>query len=424
MQKRRLGRNGPEVSALGLGCMGMSHLYGPADDAESVATIHAALDAGISYLDTGDFYGMGHNEMVVRRALEGRRDKAFIAVKFGAMRDPSGAFIGYDARPIAVKNFLAYTLKRLGTDYVDLYMPARDRPDGADRGHGRRHRRHGQGRLCAPSRPVRGVGRDGPARLRRTSGRGAPDRIRARQPRHRGRDPAGAPRPRRLGHGLWRLEPRPAQRAHQGRGGADAPHDIRRHYPRFAQDNLAANLRLVAALEAVARDLGATPTQLAFAWVLSRGDDIVPLIGARRRDQLEEALAAADTRAERGRSQAHRGGGAGRRRRRRPLRAGRHGPARQREAGGMNGRAPSPRRSAPSWRCSPAWRPHPAAAVEVRDIYKAETIVTGTGAAERLRGFRETLAEVMVKASGDATLLGSERLARVYRSRGGFRQIL
>jgi aryl-alcohol dehydrogenase-like predicted oxidoreductase len=121
MQKRRLGASGHALSAIGLGCMGMSDFYGPADRAESLATIHASLDAGITFLDTGDFYGTGHNELLLHEALEGRRrDDTFIAVKFGAMRSPDGGFIGIDCRPVAVKNFLAYTLRRLGTDYVDL----------------------------------------------------------------------------------------------------------------------------------------------------------------------------------------------------------------------------------------------------------------------------------------------------------------
>src|ERR1700742_2558485 len=128
MQKRQLGRNGPSVSALGLGCMGFSGGYGPVDDAESIATVQAALDAGVNYLDTGDFYGAGQNEMLLGQALKDRRDKAFIAVKFGALRGADGAWLGNDCRPAAVKNFLAYTLKRLGTDYVDLYQPARVDP--------------------------------------------------------------------------------------------------------------------------------------------------------------------------------------------------------------------------------------------------------------------------------------------------------
>lgn len=126
MNHRKLGTAGPEVSAIGLGCMGMSDLYGPSDRGESIATIHAALDAGITLLDTGDFYGMGHNEMLIREALAGRdRTGVVISVKFGALRDPAGNWSGYDARPLAVKNFLAYSLRRLGTDYIDIYRPSR-----------------------------------------------------------------------------------------------------------------------------------------------------------------------------------------------------------------------------------------------------------------------------------------------------------
>jgi len=126
MRTRTLGQSGPALSLIGLGCMGMSDFYGLADAAESIATIHAALEAGITLLDTGDFYGMGHNELLLRDALKGgKRDRVFLQVKFGAQRDPAGAFLGYDARPAAVKTALAYTLRRLGTDHVDLYQPAR-----------------------------------------------------------------------------------------------------------------------------------------------------------------------------------------------------------------------------------------------------------------------------------------------------------
>jgi aryl-alcohol dehydrogenase-like predicted oxidoreductase len=126
METRQLGLTGPKVSAIGLGCMGMSDLYGPADEAESIGTVKAALDAGITLLDTGDFYGMGHNELLLREALRGRpREQVVLSVKFGALRDPAGGWIGVDCRPAAVKNFLAYTLRRLGTAYVDIYRPAR-----------------------------------------------------------------------------------------------------------------------------------------------------------------------------------------------------------------------------------------------------------------------------------------------------------
>ncbi|HVW67448.1 MAG TPA: aldo/keto reductase, partial [Steroidobacteraceae bacterium] len=126
MQRLNLGKAGPTVSALGLGCMGMSGTYGPADRAESIATVHAALDSGLTLLDTGDFYGMGHNELLIREALAGRRrDELLLSVKFGALRDPAQGWLGYDSRPAAVKNFLAYSLQRLGVDYIDIYRPAR-----------------------------------------------------------------------------------------------------------------------------------------------------------------------------------------------------------------------------------------------------------------------------------------------------------
>jgi aryl-alcohol dehydrogenase-like predicted oxidoreductase len=128
MITRRLGAGGPEVSAIGLGCMGMSGMYGPADENESIATIHEALERGVNLLDTGDFYGMGHNEMLIGRAIQGRRERVLLSVKFGAMRGPNGAWVGVDTRPAAVKNFLAYTLRRLGVDYVDIYRPSRVDP--------------------------------------------------------------------------------------------------------------------------------------------------------------------------------------------------------------------------------------------------------------------------------------------------------
>src|SRR6202023_2543826 len=161
MQKIQLGRNGPMVSAFGLGCMGMSGGYGPADEKECIATVHAALEAGITMIDTGDFYGMGQNEMLIREALKGgKRERAFIAVKYGSMRGPDLRILGDDGRPNATKNYLAYSLRRLGTTHGHLYPPSRVAPAGpprsrgAVRGSDRRHRRHGEGRLCAPHRRV------------------------------------------------------------------------------------------------------------------------------------------------------------------------------------------------------------------------------------------------------------------------------
>ena len=168
MQQIKLGRNGPTVSAFGLGCMGMSGGYGPADDKECIATIHAALEAGITMIDTGDFYGMGHNEMLIREALKGgKRERAFIAVKFGSMRGPDGRSSATTRGRKRPRIFSAYSLRRLGTDYVDLYQPSRVDPAGADRGHHRRHRRHGEGRLRAPYRRLGSLGQDDAARRRR-----------------------------------------------------------------------------------------------------------------------------------------------------------------------------------------------------------------------------------------------------------------
>src|SRR4030042_1841485 len=130
MKLRRLGDVGPEVSAVGLGCMGMSDFYGPADEKESLETLREALEAGITLFDTGDFYGAGHNEMLIREALRGRnRDQVLLSVKFGALRSPAGAFLGFDGRPLAVKNFISYSLKRLGTEYIDIYRPSRIDPN-------------------------------------------------------------------------------------------------------------------------------------------------------------------------------------------------------------------------------------------------------------------------------------------------------
>ncbi len=286
-----LGRGGPVVSRAGLGLMGMSGIYGPADDQESIATIHAALDAGITLLDTGDFYGMGHNELLLRDALRGRpRDSVFIQVKFGGQRDPSGAFVGHDASPAAVKNSLAYTLTRLGTDYVDLYQPARLDPrvpiedtvgaiaEMVDAGYVRHI----------------GLSEMGADTIRRAH---AVHPIAALQIEYslmsRGIEAKILPTVRELGisvtaYGIL-------SRGLLSSGTARlAPGDPRARFPRFRDQNLAANLELLAALEAIADAHGATAAQLAIAWVASRGTDIIPLIGTKRRDRLAEALAALD----------------------------------------------------------------------------------------------------------------------------------
>jgi aryl-alcohol dehydrogenase-like predicted oxidoreductase len=294
MQNRRLGATGPVVSALGLGCMGMSGMYGPTERSESIATIHAALDADVTLLDTGDFYGMGHNEMLIGEALRGtaRRDQAQVSVKFGALRDPAGGWSGYDGRPAAVKNFLAYSLQRLGLDHIDIYRLAR----------------------LDPAVPIED-----------TVGAIA-DMVKAGYVRHIGLSEVGAatigraasvhpicdlqieyslisrgieetilPACRSLGIGVtaygvlsrglisgnWRKDEAP-------------PGDFRRHAPRFQGENADRNLALVEALRIIANVKGVSVAQIAIAWVAAQGNDIVPLVGSRRRPQLDEAVGALD----------------------------------------------------------------------------------------------------------------------------------
>ena len=289
---RRLGKSGPQVSALGLGCMAFSGLYRPADDSESEATVKAALDAGIDLFDTGDFYGSGHNEMLLARALHGvPRDKYLLSVKFGAQRSPDGHFIGYDASPNAVKTALSYSLKRLNTDFIDIYRPAR---------------------------------LDAKVPIEDTVGAVA-DMIKAGYVRYLGLSEVGAATVRRaqavhpvcdlqieyslMSRGVER-QILPAlrelgiavtaygilSRGLIGGAASAAGAGIRTRMPRFLGDNLKHNLALVAKLEALARDKGVTIPRLAAAWVLSRGDDIVPLLGARTRAQLADLIGANELR--------------------------------------------------------------------------------------------------------------------------------
>jgi aryl-alcohol dehydrogenase-like predicted oxidoreductase len=286
-----LGRGGPVVSRAGLGLMGMSGIYGQADDQESLATIHAAVDAGITLLDTGDFYGMGHNELLLRDALRDiPRESVFIQVKFGGQRDPSGAFVGHDASPNAVKNSLAYTLTRLGTDYVDLYQPARLDPRVP---------------IEETAGAIAEMIKAGYVRYLGLSEMGA-DTIRRAHAVHpvaalqieyslmsRGIEARILPTVRELGisvtaYGIL-------SRGLLSSGTARlAPGDPRARFPRFSDENHARNLELLAALEAIADAHGVTAAQLAIAWVASRGDDIIPLIGTKRRDRLAEARQALD----------------------------------------------------------------------------------------------------------------------------------
>jgi aryl-alcohol dehydrogenase-like predicted oxidoreductase len=292
METRQLGATGPEVSALGLGCMGMSGMYGPADREEAIATIHGALDAGITLFDTGDFYGMGHNELLVGDALrDADREQVVISVKFGAQRDPSGAWLGYDARPAAVKTALAYSLNRLGTDYVDVYRPARLDPAvpieetvGAigeliDAGYVRHVGLSEVGaetiRRAHATRPVADLQIE-----YSLISRGLEDEI--------------LPTCRELGIAItaYGVLSRGLISGHWSRERSAAPNDFRAHAPRFSGENLDRNLQLVDTLSELAAAKGISVAQLAIAWVLARGDDIVPLVGARRRDRLEEALGA------------------------------------------------------------------------------------------------------------------------------------
>lgn len=291
--QRRLGATGPVVSALGLGCMGMSSaVYGPADRGEGIATIHAALDAGVTLLDTGDFYGMGDNEMLIRDALAGRRrEDVVLSVKFGAMRGPDGAFIGFDGRPQAVKTSLAYTLKRLGTDYVDIYRPARLDPAvpiedtvGAV-----------ADMIAAGWVRHIGLSEVGAETLKRAA---AVHPIADLQIEYalisRGIEAKILPTCRTLGIGItaYGVLARGLISGHWSKQKAAAEDDFRTTTPRFRGENLDRNLALVEALRIVAEGRGMTPAQAAIAWVLSRGDDIVPIVGARTRPRLAEALGA------------------------------------------------------------------------------------------------------------------------------------
>ncbi len=291
MSYRRIGSSGPEASSLGLGCMGMSDFYGPSARDESIATIHAALDTGITLLDTGDFYGMGHNELLIREALAAHaRERVLISVKFGALRDPSGAWSGYDSRPAAVKNFLAYSLRRLGVDYIDIYRPARLDP-------------------AVPIEDTVGTVADlikaGYVRHVGLSEVGAATLRRARAVHpicdlqieyslvSRGIEGEILPACRELGIGItaYGVLSRGLISGHwsKQRSGESG---FRAISPRFQGENLENNLRLVERLRAVASDIGCTVAQVAIAWVAAQGADIIPLVGARRRDQLAEALGA------------------------------------------------------------------------------------------------------------------------------------
>jgi aryl-alcohol dehydrogenase-like predicted oxidoreductase len=292
MITRSLGKNGPEVSAIGPGVHGMSDLYGPADRGESIATIHAALDAGITLLDTGDYHGMGHNELLIGEALRGRdRDAVLISVKFGSLRAPDGAFLGFDGRPATVKTALSYTLRRLDTDHVDVYRPGRVDPAVPI------EETVGAIAEMVEAGYVRYVGLSeaGAETVRRADSVHAVGDLQIEYSLlSRGIEDDILPACRELGVGItaYGVLTRGLLSGHWSRDRAVAPGDIRSRHPRFSVQNVERNLELVEALRAVAEGRGATVAQVAIAWVLSRGDDIVPLVGARRRDRLTEALGA------------------------------------------------------------------------------------------------------------------------------------
>ena len=291
IRHRKLGATGPEVFPIALGCMGMSGVYGPAEEPESLATIHAAIDAGVNLIDTGDFYGMGDNEMLLSKALRFFREQVLISVKFGAQRGPDGSWIGYDARPAAVKTALAYSLKRLGVSYIDIYRPAR----------------------LDPNVPIED-----------TVGAIA-DMIKAGYVRHVGLSEVGPETIRRAAkiHPIvdlqieYSLISRSAEskifpalnelgisttaygvlsRGLLSGSRIAGSGDIRNRFPRFNAQNLAQNQNLVARIRQIASGKGITQSQLAIAWVLAKGDSIIPVIGARTRTQLSESLAALDVR--------------------------------------------------------------------------------------------------------------------------------
>ena len=282
---RQLGSTGPSVFPLALGCMGMSGMYGKSADDESIATIHAALDQGVTLLDTGDFYGMGHNEILIGRALKGRREKVLLSVKFGGLRSPDGAWMGFDGRPAAVKNFAAYSLTRLGVDHIDVYRPARLDPQVPI------EETIGAISELVKSGHVRSIG------LSEVS----TETIRRAHAVHpicdlqieyslisRSPERDIFPVLEELGIGVTAYGV--LSRGLLSGSAPLGPGDFRSYLPRFRGANLAQNQRLIEELRKIASEKGMTASQLAIAWVLAKGSSIVPVIGARKRTQLTESL--------------------------------------------------------------------------------------------------------------------------------------
>ena len=293
MQQRKLGKNGPLISALGLGCMGMSEFYGSRNDAESTATIHRALDLGIHFLDTSDMYGVGHNEELVGRAIHGRRDQVFLATKFGIRRAPDGARLGISGKPEYVRSACEASLHRLGVDFIDLYYQHRVDPTvPIEETVGAMAELVLQGKVR-----YLGMSEAAPHTLRRAH---AVYPITALQSEYslwtRDMEDQVLPTCRELGIGFVAYSPlgRGFLTAHIKESADLAEGDFRRNHPRFQGENLDKNVQFLQRIEVVAAEKNCTPAQLALAWVLAQGEDIVPIPGTKRRKYLEENAAALD----------------------------------------------------------------------------------------------------------------------------------
>jgi aryl-alcohol dehydrogenase-like predicted oxidoreductase len=291
LPSRRLGTTGPTVSTIGLGAMGMSGAYGTRDDDVSVATIRAAVDAGVSLIDTGDHYGSGHNEMLIGRALrELDRSEVQLSVKFGARLGPGGSWGGVDTRPASMRNFLAYSLQRLGTDYLDIYRPARLDPDVPI------EETVGAIAEMVEAGYVRAIGLSevGPETIRRAASVHPIADVQIEYSlMSRGIEARILPAVRELGIGITAYGVLSRGLISESlRTGQFAVDDLRRHSPRFQGENLERNRALVERLSVIAATRHITVAQLAIAWSLTRGDDIVPLIGTSNPQRLAQAIEA------------------------------------------------------------------------------------------------------------------------------------